>query len=83
VVHVQSDYKLCEGLHKFIGKNVITTKELNENRCKEKPKRFFFIPYASSSRAPFFALHTSRLYLTSCQTFGNKGWSVFAVAVLI
>jgi hypothetical protein len=39
----------------------------------------FSIPYASSIYAPFVALHTSRQYSTLCQTFCNKGWSVFAI----
>jgi hypothetical protein len=35
----------------------------------------FFVPYRSSKRAPVFALHTSILYSTSCQTFCNRSCS--------
>jgi hypothetical protein len=41
------------------------------------------MPCASSVCAPLVALHTSRRYRTSCQTFWNKGLSVVAIPVRI
>jgi hypothetical protein len=38
---IQDDYKLCEQLHKFIGKKVIATQKLNSHHCKEQLRKFF------------------------------------------
>jgi hypothetical protein len=39
-VKIQGDYKLCERLHKFIGKKVTDTQKLNAHHCKEQLKKF-------------------------------------------
>jgi hypothetical protein len=41
---IQSDYKLCERLDKFIGKKVIATQKLKAHNCKEQLKKFFSYP---------------------------------------
>jgi hypothetical protein len=41
-LHIQSDYKRCELLHKSIGKKLTDTKKLNTYYCKDEPKTFFF-----------------------------------------
>jgi hypothetical protein len=33
-----TDYKWCERLHKFIGKKIVVTRELNARHCKEQLK---------------------------------------------
>jgi len=65
----------------FIGKKVKATQKLNALHCKEQLKSFHSL--WSSVCAPFVALHTWRRYSTSCQTFCNKRWYVFAIAVRI
>jgi hypothetical protein len=54
---IQSDYKWCEWLHKFIGKKVTAMQKLNVHHCKEQLRKFL-IPYANSIYAPSVALHT-------------------------
>jgi hypothetical protein len=79
---IYSDNEWCEGLHKFIGKNVMRTQKLNAQYCKGQINKFFR-PCASSICAPFFALHTSGRHSTLCQTFCGKRLSVFANGVPI
>jgi hypothetical protein len=76
-INIQGDYKWCELLHKFIGKKVIVTQKLNAHHCREQLKKFF--DTLCKFHVPFVALHTSRRYSTSYQTFCNKGWSIFAI----
>jgi hypothetical protein len=41
---IQSNYKLCEQLHKFTGKKVIITQKLKAHHCKEERRRFVLCP---------------------------------------
>jgi hypothetical protein len=40
---IQDDYKRCERLHEYVGKEVLAKWKLNSHHCKEKLKRVSFL----------------------------------------
>jgi hypothetical protein len=40
--NIQDDNKIREGLHKFIGKEVIATQKLNAQHWKQQFKNYFY-----------------------------------------
>jgi hypothetical protein len=60
---------------------VLSRQKLNVQPYKERPRKFLSYHVQVGVYAQFFALRTSRRYLTSRQTFCTKGCSVLALAV--